>query len=520
MNPEQEHAITVAMDEYRTALRPVVEIYSTIARKFGRPESVPDVVNNDVRIAWDHLAAALAQEDAQAVAGSVRKALWHLVVARGDLLQLCIEIVRSDLDAMINSIVARDSTIDPRINEAVQANSQRLISVRNAMLQGEHPLPIDDPDGNGWKLRELNTVLRDYLELFGTTERLNEGSIRGAVSALRRVVLPFSEEQLRVTANLHQQYDVWIGAERLLAAFPFRMEWRNVGGEEQLFQIDRPDHGGTFLGPRSETTETRFKSYHTDRAAVLARRDRSVSRLADTCRLYQLLRLPLIAGEAATILREADRRSLLGSCLLVVGTSVVPAYSIEAAGRILDLPDETEDLDVAWTAEQNDSGTRPVWSMLKAVDQTYTVNTERPFQARNADAYEVEILVAPSRYAGMARGDQPRPVPLEEQEWLLNGRPIDHVVVARDGSPARIVGPDPRWFALQKLWLSVQDKRNPLKRDKDAVQGNAILNAVAESMPQYRLDAAFEADLPTVLAPIFQRWKLSHPPLPPAPIAW
>src|SRR3546814_2434116 len=67
--------------------------------------------------------------------------------------------------------------------------------------------------------------------------------------------------------------------------------------------------------------------------------------------------------------------------------------------------------------------------MLKAVDPTFTVNTERTFQARNAKAYEVEILVAPSRAQTMARTDRPRPVPLPEQEWLLVGQPVDQVVI-------------------------------------------------------------------------------------------
>src|SRR3546814_3951594 len=95
--------------------------------------------------------------------------------------------------------------------------------------------------------------------------------------------------------------------------------------------------------------------------------------------------------------------------------------------------------------------------------------------ARNARAYEVELLVAPSRAETLSDRDQPRPIPLEEQEWLLLGRPVDQVVGCRDGSPARIVAPDPRWFALHKLWMSEQAKRNPLKRPKDRKQGLALL---------------------------------------------
>src|SRR3546814_8199717 len=87
----------------------------------------------------------------------------------------------------------------------------------------------------------------------------------------------------------------------------------------------------------------------------------------------------------------------------------------------------------------------------------------------------------------MHRHDQPKPIPLPEQEWLLPGTRISHVVVGRDGSPARLVVPDPRWFALQKLWMSAQGKRNPLKRGKDQIQDTALLDAVRERPEERRV---------------------------------
>ena len=86
---------------------------------------------------------------------------------------------------------------------------------------------------------------------------------------------------------------------------------------------------------------------------------------------------------------------------------------------------------------------------------------------------------------------QPCPLALAEQGWLLLGSPVDQIVICRDDLPARIVAPDRRWFALQKLWLSAQDKRNPLKRQKDRKQALVLLDAVASAMPQYPLDVAF-----------------------------
>lgn len=324
------------------------------------------------------------------------------------------------------------------------------------------------------------------------------------------VIAPFSDEQARLLINLEQRYQVWMDALRSLTALPYDLRRKEIGGRSYLYEISDRSGNGTSLGPWSPENEARFSAYRAKKTAAKERRDISRAALDEACRLYRALRLPMLASDAGPILREADSRRLLGGHLLVVGTNAMVAYAIEAGGSILGAPDETQDFDMAWAATEKEK-TPSVWQMLKAVDPTFTINSERTFQARNAKAYEVEILVAPSRAETMFRTDRPRPAPLPEQEWLLEGRPVDHVVVCRDASPARIVAPDPRWFALQKLWLSAQPKRNPLKRPKDLKQGMALLDAVNAAMPQYPLDDAFAASVPDELLPQLELWRRRAP---------
>ncbi len=320
-------------------------------------------------------------------------------------------------------------------------------------------------------------------------------------------VRPFSEEQARAQINLAQRYEVWMAAERALAALPYDLRRKQVGGRAYLYEISDRGGNGKSLGRWSPDHEVRLAAYRAQKESLKERRDLSRERLDETGRLGRALRLPMLANAAGPILREADRRELLGSHFFVVGTNAMIAYFIEAGGVIAEAPDETDDFDLAWTSTALVQGERILWDLLKAVDETFTVNLERTFQARNARAYEVEIHVAPSRAMTMAKTDRPRPVPLPEQEWLLLGRPVDRVVLCRDGSPARIVAPDPRWFALQKLWLGRQAKRDGLKRPKDLKQGAALLNAVREAMPHYPLDPAFEASIPQELAEPYAEWK-------------
>jgi hypothetical protein len=318
---------------------------------------------------------------------------------------------------------------------------------------------------------------------------------------------PFSDEQYRLLTNLEQRYRVWMDAERALRELPYDLRRKEVGGRAYLYEINDRGGNGKSLGPWSTAAEEKLEQYRARKSEAKGRREASRTAVNEACRLYRALRLPMLATEAGAILREADRRRLLGESLLIVGTNAMIAYAVEAGGFIREAPDETQDFDLAWTAIRKGEGATILWDMLKAVDPTFTVNTERTFQARNAQAYEVEVLVAPSRAGTMAGKDKPHPIPLAEQEWLLNGAPVDRVVACRDGLPARIVAPDPRWFALQKLWMSKQTKRNPLKRKKDAKQGLLLLDAVEQTMPQYPLDAGFAAALPPELVEHFAAWR-------------
>lgn len=316
----------------------------------------------------------------------------------------------------------------------------------------------------------------------------------------------FSDEQARALVNLRQKYEVWIEAERGLAKLPYNLARKEVAGRAYLYELLDRRGNAKSLGPWSDEQAARLDAYRYEKETLKARSATSRTALGESAAIARAVRVPMIANEAGPILREADRRGLLGGALLVVGTNAVAAYALEAGGFIPELPDETADFDLAWAETDPQHNAQVVWDLLKAVDPTFTVNTERSFQARNAKAYEVEILAAPSRARTMARIDRPQPIPLPEQEWLLEGRPVDQVLICRDGSPARIVAPDPRWFALQKLWMSRQAKRNPLKRGKDRKQGLLLLDAIAEAMPHYPLDDRFEAGLPAELAPHYCEW--------------
>ena len=69
--------------------------------------------------------------------------------------------------------------------------------------------------------------------------------------------------------------------------------------------------------------------------------------------------------------------------------------------------------------------------------------------------------------------------------WLISSPKFSQVVIGGDGLPAMMTGPDPRAFALHKIWLSHQKDRDPLKKKRDLGQGLAVAHLLMEYMPQF-----------------------------------
>jgi hypothetical protein len=327
---------------------------------------------------------------------------------------------------------------------------------------------------------------------------------------------PINDEGLRLIANLEQHYAAWLDSARVL--LPGRLAWKKVGDSEYLYRIVDGKGNGRSQGPRSSTTEALFEMGQHAQQVV----DTVWPTLRQEGAIYRTLRLPRISSDAADLLREFDLHGLLGSSLMVVGTNALAAYEIEAGARFASAAgvDSTQDFDLAWvstTARQTTlaalgAAPRTLVDVMKRVDATYTINTERTFQVRNAAGYEVELLMPKSLVGTLPRNEPLSPIGLPEQDWLLPGRRVEHVVCGLDGLPARMVVPDPRWFALQKLWLAEKPTRNPLKKPKDAKQGALLLSAIEERMPHYPLDAEFCDALPAELRRVLERWRQGNWP--------
>lgn len=313
-------------------------------------------------------------------------------------------------------------------------------------------------------------------------------------------------EQLRVLDDAATSYERWNAALRELAAAGPPLRWKSIEGKDYLYER-RGNAWGSSRGGRDAKTEAQFERSARAIEVAQAAATASDERLATLAAQYRALRLPRVHPTFGAVCREADRRGLMGTSLLVVGTNSMPAYEIEAQERFAAHLTATQDCDFAWAGplqfavDAAAAAATPFYSLLKAVDPMFTVNQERPWQLRNGAGYEVEILLAPSREKSYPAREPVRPVPMPEQEWLLNGGKVSHVLFDLGNRPLRIVAPDPRWMALHKLWLSSKPGRNPLKVRKDREQGELLARQVVANMKGFPVDAEFRDSAPEVLRP-------------------
>lgn len=308
------------------------------------------------------------------------------------------------------------------------------------------------------------------------------------------------EDALRFLINLRTPYECWLESARVLA--PGRLQWKGPGNYKSLYRMIDGNGNGISLGPLSETTVAKYNEYIQHKQWEETR----WVRLNELGRHYKPFRFPRISDRMGRMVRQLDVYGFIGP-LQMVGDLAIVAYTLEAQ-VILPFASPSS-LELGWTsAERTPLVERDIESpfqALRRLDASFRLEEDR--KAINAKGDEVELLIAPSLIGTIPQKEKFRSIPFEEQAWLLLGDPVDQIVFDSKNKPLRIVAPDPRYFALQKLWLADKPQRDPLKKDKDRTQGDLVLHLVHLKMPHYPLNDRFEQSLPEPLKPYFEQWK-------------
>lgn len=292
-----------------------------------------------------------------------------------------------------------------------------------------------------------------------------------------------SNEQRRQLIDVQQAFSVWRPAVMELESLG-TMRVQSSKGKRYVYEVHSTVRKS--LG-RESPVLLKKKATHDAKRADLQKRSKQLEKKIDTSApVNRAMGIGGMRSIAARIIRALDREQLLGTHVIVAGTNALHAYETSAGVQIASEHVATTDADILWDTKQSlllaATGLRRegLMGILRKVDQSFVAHYG--YNATNSDGYIVDLL-CPESDDGltMNAGSDLEAAPMTGSEWLLKCPQHEQIIVAEDGLPLRIVVPEPRTYALHKLWVSRQSDRTPIKRPRDA--GHAHI--VAEIATKY-----------------------------------
>jgi hypothetical protein len=257
-----------------------------------------------------------------------------------------------------------------------------------------------------------------------------------------------------------------------------------------------PAGAETSLGPRTPENEAIFERF-TRRKRESAER---VSGLKAALEQHQRLNRALRVGRVDPLVVALLGRlasTQLSPHFRVVGTHALYAYEAAAGVRLDSDTLATRDIDLLWDTRKRilfstqlakvDSS---MLGVLKKVDSTFRIRQSQKYTAVNKDGFEVDII------RRERAGDYPHPIKLSDEDedfWVVQARRANvlldspgfsAVIVATNGTMARMNTVHPATFVAFKRWMTNQTGREALKRRRDALQADAVQTLLDKYLPQ------------------------------------
>ncbi len=276
------------------------------------------------------------------------------------------------------------------------------------------------------------------------------------------------------------------------------MHWKSIKGNEYLYRMLDAYGKGRSLGPRSDETEAKQNAFQKGKAEAaerIASIQNALNEKAALNRAVGLNRVPFIVGR---ISRELERRNLLGGHVLIVGTNAIYAYEALAGVMVNRELMATADVDFLWDNRKKidlaaGSEVEGFLSVLKKADRSFK-RSKQLYRAINKDGYMADLIVPepknPLVTAQEQMGDEYdlKASGIGSLRWLVNAAKVEAVVIDKKGYPFRMVVPDPRAFAIHKLWVSEQPNRKADKAKRDREQAITVADLIIERLPQFRFE--------------------------------
>ncbi|EJN02765.1 nucleotidyltransferase domain-containing protein [Phyllobacterium sp. YR531] len=312
-----------------------------------------------------------------------------------------------------------------------------------------------------------------------------------------------SSEQIRQHVDTAQAYEVYqASVKEYDQRFSGSMSWKtSTNGKPYLYK--KTGNIWKSLGPKSLDTELNYSQFHSgrensrDRISRLAQR---LDELAPVNRAMGLGRVPLLT---ARIIRALEKLGLIGTAIDVVGTNALFIYERMAAVHISSGLLSTQDVDLLMDSRFNlrliakDFSSKGLIGLLQKIDHSFRPLAKNGYRAANRDGFLVDlikptpknVLLNTEKARFSADAEDLQAIEIEGLSWLVNSPKASVIVMDERGYPLSFTCPDPRAFALHKLWLSRRKDRDAAKRLRDEQQARIVAELIRTRLQHLSFDA-------------------------------
>ena len=261
-----------------------------------------------------------------------------------------------------------------------------------------------------------------------------------------------------------------------------------------------PAGAETSLGARRPETEAIYERFTKRKRESAARVSGLKAALEQHQRLNRALRVGRVDPLVVALLGRLASTQL-SPHFRVVGTHALYAYEATAGVRLDSNTLATRDMDLLWDTRKRilfstqlakvDSS---MLGVLKKVDSSFRIrkmtSKSQKYTAVNKDGFEVDII------RREREGDDPHPIKLSDEDedfWVVQARRANvlldspgfsAVIVATNGTMARMNTVHPATFVAFKRWMASQHDREALKRRRDVLQADAVQTLLDTYLPQ------------------------------------
>ena len=306
----------------------------------------------------------------------------------------------------------------------------------------------------------------------------------------------YSARQAREISNTEQKFSQLQELQQKERSFKGTMAYRKTKGNDYLvrwfYQVAENGERkrvAKVLGRKSNEMDLLLSNFLKGRELLKTRISDLERDLENQAALNRQIGIARVPELSARIIRKFQKVGIGSERMRVVGTHALYLYEVLAGVALHEDVTGTEDIDFLLDAR---GGLRfmvddaldddRLISVLRSVDRSFD-RSNNLYRAFNKSGFLVDFIKPQTKepwYEDVleTKSDDLQPSPVEGQGWLVNARNISATLIDQRGYPLVMSAPDPRVFAIHKLWLSDLTSRDPLKKGRDKLQATLVASLI------------------------------------------